>query len=661
MHITFLGGADEIGASCLLIEVAGVRLLVDAGMRPNHIGQGSLPSLHRITEPPDAIFLTHAHLDHLGALPVVLQRFPHTLVFTSEPTANLAKVMLLDSAYLQTILFDTPLYTEADVLHTVGNFRALLMERWYHLTSNVAFCFVPAGHLLGAVSILLDTAEGRIVISGDVSLTHQRAVPGLAAPHFPADVLILESTYGDNVHPARMVEEQRLAESVTNVVLSGGIALVPSFALGRAQEVILTLRQAQQSQQIPTYPIYVDGLVRHVADVYNSQRRYLAPLLRDRRGHIFWKRNKVIRVEASKRDEILDEPCCIVASSGMLLGGPSVFYASELVSYPANAIFITGYTDEESPGRRLQELAPGEKLLLDGESYEVACQVRKFGLSGHGDAEQLTKVVEHFQPRLTLLVHGHKNGREKLKQRIPNRYQVDLPMNNETFTLLKPFWMIGQRPYLLQDVDKAVVRSQPAEYVLPLIGNVAFEWAEQTPDPLTEAEEEALFEELLLDWSEMEMEYNETANQSTEEVSELINDILPDLHEQESQQQTVAQESTQEAAQKTAEEEEGFLVRTGIPSKFFCLFCGEEKKFTIDLGLRTVYWYCPGCQRTYRDTILNLKVKDLNKLSREQQETLGDLIQVCLYLHEPILAKNWLEFLDEPEKWRHFLTKNRVD
>ncbi len=593
MKITFLGGAQEIGASSLLLEVAGKRLLVDAGLRPKASGEAALPSFDRLTEPPDVVLLTHSHIDHLGALPVIHQHFPDTPVLASEPATALSKLMLLDSAYLQRLQPGEALYNRNDVQFTMGKFRPLLMGRWYHLTEAIALCMVPAGHLLGAVSLLLDTAEGRIVISGDISLTHQRTIPGFSAPAFPADVLILESTYGDSVHPPRQEEERQLIRSVTDVVQAGGVALVPSFALGRAQEVILTLRQAQQVNEIPAFPIFADGLVRAVTDVYARLRPYLSPALQEGNTHPFWQDKRVIKVKAAYRHQAMDRPGCIVASSGMLFGGPSVFYAEQLINDPKNAIFITGYTDEESPGRRLQELKSGQTLKLNGHPHKVACQVRKFGLSGHGDVEQLATLVDHFSPRATFLVHGEPDGRAGLQDHLPDRYAVKLPMNTESITIDPPIWMMGQPPYKLIEAPKGVGKSKAAQDVTPLAGEAPAK--------------------------------------------------LPRLGL--NHKQIV----------------EGAVVREDIPSGFACMFCGNEKMLAIDLSRRLLTWNCYHCERSYSANLMNLKQKDISRLSEAEQEILTDLIFVSIRLQEPILTKNWRELIEKPELWRHGLAELQTE
>ncbi|HSH01939.1 MAG TPA: MBL fold metallo-hydrolase [Anaerolineae bacterium] len=589
MNITFLGGADEIGASSILIEVAGRQILVDAGMRPNKQGAAALPDLERIEGRLDAVILTHAHADHLAGLPVVHQRWPEVPVYTSRPTAALAKIMLVDSAYLQTLQSETPLYGREDVNRTVDMMRPLLLNRWYHLTDGVAVCLSQAGHLLGAASVLMDTAEGRLAISGDVSVTHQRAVTGFAAPPFQADVLILESTYGDNDHPPRWEEERRLVENVSEVVEGGGIALVPSFALGRAQEVMLALRQAQMVGEAPQFPIYADGLVRAISDVYNRQREWLAPALQEMSGHVFWQDRRVMKVKSPQRRRILGRPACIVASSGMLFGGPSVFYAEQLIEEPQNAIFITGYTDEESPGRRLQELGTGDMLTLNGEPYQVGCQVRRFGLSGHADASELVQIARHFGPREIYLVHGESAGRQGLKARLEAEVApVILPGRGQKVKLPLPKWMGGERPFLLDRDDKTLAPSDAPVAVINIGGEAQA--------------------------------------------------VIPRL-----------------GIQRPQKKLEGAMVREEIETPFRCILCRQEKLLTIDLSRRQLLWHCSECEHTYEEMITNVKAKDIKRMNDNEQVLLLDFIQVSVWLHEPVLDKNWRDLVAQPELWRGWL------
>jgi hypothetical protein len=330
--------------------------------------------------------------------------------------------------------------------------------------------------------------------------------------------------------------------------------------------------------------------VRNISEVYARCRPYLTPAVRHSANHPFWTAGRVIKVETGQRRQVLRQPACIVASSGMLLGGPSVLYARHLVENPANAIFITGYTDEESPGRRLQQLASGDELTLSGKTYRLACQVRRFGLSGHADAEQLATLVAHFQPRLTFLVHGEKEGRAGLQARLADRYQVHLPQNTERVTLSEPMWLTGQPPYMLGRRGKRLGQSQAAKDITPLAG-----------EPLAR---------------------------------------LPRLGVQ--RQQPII---------------EGVLMRESIPSNFPCFYCGQEKLVTIDLSRRLLSWACPGCGRKFEEGIMNLKQKEVSRLSAAEQELLADLILVSLRLHEPTLDKDWPTLLAKPEQWRHWLAQ----
>jgi Cft2 family RNA processing exonuclease len=463
MKLIPLGGAEEIGASCSLLEIGGHKILVDAGIRiggANNINserRDPLPDLARITDfgGIEAILVTHAHTDHTGALPLVHQAYPNVPVYATVGTQALVSVLLNDAVRLMQSRFDSerelPLYGEAQVESLFTRMQSVQLGQTLTLFGGeVAATFFPAGHILGAACIGLQSeryGEESIFFSGDISATPQLTVGGMLPPvsvatgnsgsTFRPQVVMVESTYGNRLHANRANEERRLAETVAAVVEQGGRVLIPAFAVGRAQEVLLILAQAMRRQEIASFPVWVDGMVKSVCSVYAQHPYDLARGVQRqiiRQGNPFFgpaasrsaksTQSSFQAIITSKEREQLAEsgkPGCIVASSGMLSGGPSAFYASYLVKEPKSAIFITGYQDEESPGRALLALAettdPGARRLRlgpEGESVAVVCRVAKYSLSAHADAGELAALINQLNPKETVLVHGAGGAREAL-------------------------------------------------------------------------------------------------------------------------------------------------------------------------------------------------------------------------------------------------------
>ena len=455
MRVHFLGGADEVGASCILVEAGGHRVLVDAGVRMGAAQRDRLPDLARATELGglDAILVTHAHLDHSGALPLVHGAFPAATVWMTGPTLGLLRILLLDAIRVMESKSDQegeiPLYPLPAVEALLGGSRAApLLEPVALCGGEVRATFFPAGHVLGAAAVGLETPEGNVLVTGDISITDQLTVPGMARPRFSPDVVVCESTYGGRLHASRRAEEERLAGQVLDVVRDGGKVLVPAFALGRAQEVLLILRRALAQPDAPPATVHADGMVRAICNVYNQYADHLTPTLRSRaaegRGLFYTGDGRLRPVQSPReREQILaGGPCVIVSSSGMLSGGPSTSYAAALASRADAMIAITGYQDEEAPGRRLQEVASGQRseLSLDGQTVPVACQVSTYALSAHADAQQICGLVQSLGPREVVLVHGDAGAREGLARSLFDSgcKRVHLPAAGDTIDFTPP-------------------------------------------------------------------------------------------------------------------------------------------------------------------------------------------------------------------------------
>lgn len=444
MYFTALGGAHEIGATCSLIEIGNRRLLVDCGMRLNKQGQEALPDFSLLGK-IDAVLVTHAHLDHTGSLPLLRQYYPGVPIYMTEPTCNLIEILLNDVARIAEQNAKKggpkPHYGTDAVDWLLRSVTLIPFETWINPVPSdpeLKVYWLPAGHILGASCVLIDSPEGKLMLSGDMCTVKQKTVEGIKMPPdgWRPDVLVMESTYGDGSHPKRANEERTMGQSIAEVVGRGGVALVPSFALGRAQEIILTLKDLQRSKVIPTFPIVVDGMVRAICDAYETMKPYLSTSLQkfaaNSRQPIFWSDN-VIRADEMTRLTAPTSPCCIVSSSGMLTGGPALGYAKRVVNAERNAIFFTGYVDEEAPGRRLMGLQRGDKMELDGTLVEVNCEVKKIHLSAHADQGQICQQVSYFQPKAVILVHGEGGAIPGLRSKLMDKYVVWTPRNGERF------------------------------------------------------------------------------------------------------------------------------------------------------------------------------------------------------------------------------------
>jgi Cft2 family RNA processing exonuclease/dsRNA-specific ribonuclease len=428
IQLTFPGGADSIGASCTLVEIAETCLLIDCGIRMNSPDR-PLPDLSALNgKHLDAILLTHAHTDHTGALPVLCDAFPSVPVIATPPTIDLISILFNDS--IKIMAHDRegeiPLYTKAQV-ERVLSLVIPMGFRQSRTIKDVTVTFLPASHIIGACMIHIASPAGNILFTGDYSVTSAATVPALDRPVLPVDLVISESTYGSRLHEDRVIAENRLVQQVNEIVQNDGKVLIPSFAIGRAQEVILILQNALRTKKLPNVPVYVDGMVRDVCTIYSKYEMYVTSKLAKqirKTANPFFTGPIVPVMTPQMRNRIAAEggPCVIIASSGMLTGGASAFYAQKLMGGDKNAILLTGYQDEESPGRALLSLVSksGERLFnLYGEPVEVKATVATFNLSAHADRLQMASLIQAIRPRTVVLVHGDNDARNSLKNSLP--------------------------------------------------------------------------------------------------------------------------------------------------------------------------------------------------------------------------------------------------
>lgn len=444
-----LGGTDEVGASSYLYRFTEGRLLIDAGLRPGQLGEAALPKLELLTDnPPNAMILTHAHLDHVAALPVVLRQFPKLKVYCTPATARLAALTLADTFKIGQRQ-GQPLFSARDLQRTL---KALVPLHYFERVADYGFAFTlyPAGHLLGAASVLLESSAGTVFHTADVNnvATHVTPPAWMPAEVTAVDAVVSESTYGDTQLPARKEQVRNFVAATAQTLRQGGKVLIPSFALGRAQDIALILQSAVAGKQLPHIPVYLDGLTREVTSTYEELLPLLPEALQNRaetsRQPPFLSGAVKLVQDAAMREKIIEGsgPAIVISSSGMLHAGVSPIYARQWLPNPDNALFIVGYQDAEAPGRRLLELQNGGEILLpdpSGEGFSPVAayaHVQRYYLSAHADQGGLLGLIHRYAPQKVLLTHGETAPRFALRSFLDTKRDVVLPAAGEEISLL---------------------------------------------------------------------------------------------------------------------------------------------------------------------------------------------------------------------------------
>jgi Cft2 family RNA processing exonuclease len=443
--VTPLGAARGIGASCFRVQIGPYEIVMDAGTRPK--GSDPLPAFE-LLERPNLMLVTHAHLDHIGALPIFHRDFPDVPMICTHGTREIAHVMLTDGLKVQTAQQKEgnedfgQVFSADDLDRTLFTLQTQPVGVDFSPLPGLTVRFIHAGHIVGAACIYMKYGNRSLLYTGDYNTTSSRTAEGLKLADLPeADILITESTYGADTHPSRRSQESDLIKAIVEVVAAGGNVLIPAFALGRAQEIILAIRTSALFHSV-NVPVYVDGLVREVTDLFQNQLELLPAAVKNfakTQSPFFSEKSspRIISIGSPKeRPLAIAHPSVVIASSGMLTGGASIGYAKILLERENAAIFISGYTDEESPGRFLQSLEPGAEIELDGTPLTVRAKIQRFNLSAHADRVGITQVIHRVNPQHLILIHGSKSALHELSKAgdLRDKYWIHIPEVGDTIT-----------------------------------------------------------------------------------------------------------------------------------------------------------------------------------------------------------------------------------
>jgi metallo-beta-lactamase family protein len=447
MQISFCGAAQTVTGSQHLLTLNGQKILLDCGFYQGRREETWTRNRHFPFSPADidVVVLSHAHIDHSGNIPNLVKQGFRGRIICTPATADLCGAMLLDSGHIQEEDVEyvnrqrakrgeppfKPIYTQEDARASLHSFQELEYDQPYPLLPGVTVTLYDAGHMLGAAIVALDfiPAKGgerqRLVFTGDLG----RPQPILRDPTYldAADILLIESTYGNRVHPPMEDSEKGLSEVVQRTCKRGGKVIIPAFAVERTQLLVYLLNRLYHQGHLPDVPVYVDSpLAVDVTEIFRRHQNYFDQetwdfLRQDPDGDIFgFRRLQYIRdVEQSKKLHSIPGPCVIISASGMAEAGRIQHHLKNNIEDPNNTILIVGWQSPQTLGRRLVELAP-EVKIFGIKYYREAEVVTLNGFSGHADQPGLLQWARALKspPQRTFVVHGEPAAGQELAQRL---------------------------------------------------------------------------------------------------------------------------------------------------------------------------------------------------------------------------------------------------
>ena len=437
-----IGEPAGIGASAHYLQFDQWGILLDTGLDPSASGVDALPEYSLLTEKPvNGIIITHAHLDHIGSLPVAIQSFPHARVYMTPATMELTEKMMYHYLQVQRKREGRDvitLYTETylDEIHYI--YQSFEYNTPFPLhsyqESGLQFTFYDAGHILGSAGVLIEWRGKRIFYTGNTRKSAQFILKGAKYPQPPIDLLISEAPYGADPRAEkirRKAEVRRFADALTERLKVGGVVLLPVFALGRTQEMIMLIHQLRLKHKIPVAPIYLTGLGLRINKIYDRLMHQIYPDFNA--GTI-----RAMTFDRWHHSRKLKGPAILLSTSGMMYpGSPSFDYASELVADARNAIFFVGYADPETPGGLFrQQKYDALRELFQVES--IACKVDIFHFSAHSHRRELMAMVKQMQPRKVVFVHGDREALDWMAEQtrvILPKSDVIIPQKGERYDL----------------------------------------------------------------------------------------------------------------------------------------------------------------------------------------------------------------------------------
>ncbi len=433
--ISFFGASETVTGSKYLIQANERTILVDCGLfqglkKLRLLNWDTLPIA---PEKIDVVLITHGHLDHVGYLPRLVKDGFDKKILASAPTLDVAAIILKDSAHIQEEDAERankehfskhkpalPLYDTKDVEKTITHFSAVTLNEWITLFDGIEVRYKYNGHIIGATFIELKINGRVIVFSGDIGREKDLLMEPPEKPQ-QADVLFIESTYGDTIHPEN--SEQRLSDAIKNAYNRGGTIIIPGFAVERIQLLMYIIWKLKKQNAIPAIPVYMDSpMAKAILDIfYRYKEWHKIPL--DEFGEICKDIHLIEKIEDTNALAAKAQPKIIIAGSGMATGGRVLTYLLHYISNPSATVMLVGY---QADGTRGRSLLDGEKQLkIYGKYYEVKATIENIeGLSAHADQKELISWMSELKtkPEKIFVVHGETEASQALREKIKEVY-----------------------------------------------------------------------------------------------------------------------------------------------------------------------------------------------------------------------------------------------
>jgi len=451
MKITFLGGAETVTGSKILLEINYKKILIDCGLFQG-LKELRLKNWEKFPinlNELDIVFLTHAHLDHSGYLPVLIKNGYKGAIYCTEATKDLTQIILLDSGKIQEEDAKRqnkynytkhkpakPLYDIEDAKTTISHLKTFDLNKWYNLDNEIEFKFLNSGHILGSAIILLKVNEKIIAFSGDLG----RKFP-IILPQFEyiekADYLVVESTYGNRIHKKVSIIDN-LLKYIIHTYSKKGILIIPTFSVERAQEIIYLLSILKREKKLPNIPIYLDSPMGVNATEVYFKHKEIHNLTENDIKNMLQTVQLISDVNASKAVVNDNAPKIVLAGSGMLTGGRVLHYLDKYIEDEKNSILIVGFQAEGTRGKAL--VSGDSEIKFFGKYYKINAEILKINaFSGHADQSELLDWLKHFKkaPNLTFINHGEPHQSQALKVKL----KTDLNWNCTVAKMNKTYYL----------------------------------------------------------------------------------------------------------------------------------------------------------------------------------------------------------------------------